>query len=98
MIYSATITKTGQITVPKPVRNILGVKPGQKIVFEQGKDCVTITRRVSDDEFFAQLDAVVGEKAKKIAKKDGNKSTSEIMQEIATTPKAKAELEREYGN
>jgi len=39
MQREANITSKGQITVPREVRQALGVKPGDKIVFEQnGKD------------------------------------------------------------
>ena len=39
MQREAKITSKGQITVPREVRHALGVKPGDKIVFEQnGKD------------------------------------------------------------
>ena len=39
MQREAKITSKGQITVPREVRQALGVKPGDKIVFEQnGKD------------------------------------------------------------
>jgi antitoxin PrlF len=39
MQKEAKITSKGQITVPREVRQALGVKPGDKIVFEQnGKD------------------------------------------------------------
>ena len=39
MQREAKITSKGQITVPREVRHALGVKPGDKLVFEQnGKD------------------------------------------------------------
>jgi len=39
MQREAKITSKGQITVPREVRHVLGVKPGDKLVFEQqGKD------------------------------------------------------------
>lgn len=39
MQREAKITSKGQVTVPREVRQALGVKPGDKIVFEQsGKD------------------------------------------------------------
>ena len=38
-IREAKLTSKGQITVPREVRRALGVKPGDKIIFEQnGKD------------------------------------------------------------
>ena len=39
MQRQAQITSKGQITVPREIRHALGVKPGDKIIFEQnGKD------------------------------------------------------------
>ena len=39
MQREAKITSKGQITVPPEIRHALGVKPGDKIIFEQnGKD------------------------------------------------------------
>lgn len=39
MQREAKITSKGQITVPREIRHALGVKPGDKIIFEQiGKD------------------------------------------------------------
>ena len=38
-IRESKITSKGQITIPREVRQALGVRPGDKIVFEQnGKD------------------------------------------------------------
>jgi AbrB family looped-hinge helix DNA binding protein len=35
---AATVTAKGQITIPKPVRDRLGVTPGSKVDFEMLKD------------------------------------------------------------
>lgn len=35
---SATVTSKGQITIPKRVRDLLGIKPGSLVDFERGKD------------------------------------------------------------
>lgn len=34
MPYSTTITKKGQITIPKPLRELLGLKADSKIILE----------------------------------------------------------------
>ena len=49
MQKEAKVTSKGQITVPREVRRALGVKPGDKIIFEQnGPDiCVRPARRKS---------------------------------------------------
>jgi AbrB family looped-hinge helix DNA binding protein len=33
-----TVTRKGQVTVPKAVRDHLGIKPGSKVVFEVDQD------------------------------------------------------------
>jgi AbrB family looped-hinge helix DNA binding protein len=33
-----TLTSKGQVTIPKPVRDRLGVKPGDDVAFEVGDD------------------------------------------------------------
>jgi len=35
---STTVTSKGQITIPKRVRDLLGIVPGSKIDFERGAD------------------------------------------------------------
>jgi AbrB family looped-hinge helix DNA binding protein len=40
--YHAKITSKGQITLPKPVREALGVSPGDEVSFEVGKDDVAV--------------------------------------------------------
>lgn len=32
-----TVTRKGQVTIPKVVRDHLGIKPGSKVVFELGR-------------------------------------------------------------
>ena len=38
MLYSTTITKKGQITIPKTLREILKLKENSRIILEVGKD------------------------------------------------------------
>lgn len=38
MGIAATITSKGQLTLPKRVRDELGLKPGDKVEFEKSKD------------------------------------------------------------
>lgn len=38
MIYQSTITKKGQITIPKSLRDVLGLKPASKVSFELEKN------------------------------------------------------------
>ena len=52
----ATITSKGQITLPKPIRQALGVDAGGKVAFDFEGDRVTVTR-VADD---AHEDPAIG--------------------------------------
>jgi len=53
MQREAKITSKGQITVPREVRHALGVKPGDKIVFERDGEEVRV-RPVREKSVFAK--------------------------------------------
>jgi AbrB family looped-hinge helix DNA binding protein len=53
MQREAKITSKGQITVPREVRRTLGVKPGDKLVFEQYGDDMRV-RPVRKKSVFAK--------------------------------------------
>ena len=53
MQREAKITSKGQITVPREVRHALGVKPGDKVVFEQNGKEVSV-RPVRSKSVFAK--------------------------------------------
>ena len=53
-----TITKSGQVTLPKELRDFLGVKIGGKITFRKSQNEVYISRKLSDEEFLNRLDAI----------------------------------------
>jgi len=43
---AVTVTRKGQVTIPKPVRDRLGIGPGSKIDFEVAEDGRAFLRRV----------------------------------------------------
>lgn len=43
---TVTVTSKGQVTIPKPVRDRLGIRPGSKIDFDVGEDGRAYLRRV----------------------------------------------------
>lgn len=63
MRYETSMTVKGQITVPKDVRDLLGLKPGQKVVIETSVDGTArivkadpdAEERKRDEEFRARL-------------------------------------------
>jgi antitoxin PrlF len=44
---AVTVTRKGQVTIPKLVRDCLGIKPGTKVIFELGEDGRVFLRRAS---------------------------------------------------
>lgn len=51
MIYTSTITKKGQITIPKKIREGLDLKEGEKVFIELEKDSEEIKIKSSPDIF-----------------------------------------------
>ena len=47
----ATVTSKGQITLPKWVREALGLRPGSQIEFEAGPDGIVLRKRIPDAVF-----------------------------------------------
>ncbi len=43
---ATTVTTKGQVTIPKHVREALGIRPGTKVTFEFSGDGETILRKV----------------------------------------------------
>jgi len=43
---AVTVTTKGQVTIPKPVRDRLGINPGSKVEFELAQDGRAFLRRV----------------------------------------------------
>lgn len=66
MGQTATLTKTGQITIPKWVREYLDVKPGQAIVFRKAKDGgMEISREKTAEEIAEEIDRLIPDDVRK---------------------------------
>jgi antitoxin PrlF len=52
----ARVTSKSQLVLPKAVREQLGVRPGDFLVFEYGPDGVRIEKAPSEDDPFATFD------------------------------------------
>ena len=46
---SVTVTQKGQVTIPKPVRDRLGIKPGSQVDFEIADDGRAFLRLIGKD-------------------------------------------------
>jgi len=45
---SATVTTKGQVTIPKPVRDFLGIVPGTRVDFQRAADGSVVLTRADD--------------------------------------------------
>ena len=53
---TATITSKGQVTIPKKIRDKLGLKPGDTLNFDiKDSRTISVTRKKSIDEAFGML-------------------------------------------
>ena len=55
MKHAAKITSKGQVTIPKDVREAMGLKEGDYLVFEPEDDRIIVRRAVSPTEDFDAL-------------------------------------------
>ena len=81
MSYVATLTRTGQITIPKGVRELLGVKPGQRVTFQRKKNEVVIMREKTAAEIAEEIDKLIpGDVREKHMKEYAGLTSAELQE------------------
>lgn len=89
MVYAATLTRAGQITVPKPVREALGAEPGQKIIFNIKKKSINIERQKTAAEISKEIDKLIPDYVRENVKKHAGKTAGEFREEWLSSDEAK---------
>lgn len=98
MEWTTTMTRAGQITIPKALREFLNVRPGQKIALVRGKDAVSIARKMTVAEAFAAMDKVaVGEEVEAKIRKYRGLSARELREQLEESAEGRAELKERHG-
>lgn len=99
-MYTTTITKAGQITLTKAAREALGVKASDRVTVDIKKGRLVVEPRLSDEEFFAELDKMKSpeslKREKEIAEKYKGMSVSEMIEAWANSPEGQKAIEEEY--
>lgn len=67
----ATVSEKGQVTIPKALRDRLGIRPGQKLEFSEGDGGLFARKAMADDEVAAAYGML-----------DLDRSTDEVMAEL----------------
>ena len=67
MSYPTRVSFKGQVTIPKRLRNKLGIGPGDFVLFEEKEGEVVLKKaRLSAEEEFNKLVVALDKKAKKL--------------------------------
>jgi antitoxin PrlF len=69
---STTVTAKGQVTIPKPVRDLLGLAPGSRVDFRRAADGSVVLVRADDTRPASRFAKLRGHAGKGL-------STDEIM-------------------
>lgn len=104
MTYTVSITSSGQITLPKAVRELLGVKIGDKVEIDTVGDVVKVTtRKQSLLDTFAKIDEAReraekrNPKIKELKKQYAGLEFEEVRDLYDKTPEGKKEFKEKYG-
>lgn len=95
--YSTTITKTGQIFLPKAVRTALNLLPGQRISFDVKGDVLTLRRAKTIEEILADIDSRKSEETKHRIKMNTGKTVAEMRDEWDRSPEGQKYYKEKYG-
>lgn len=102
MAFTTTISKSGQITLPKDFRNALGVDIGDQVTLDldkKDKTKVVLARQLTPDEFIKQIDQIMGNntpKTQRLIKKHSGKTINQLRQEWDTSPTGQSYHKEKY--
>ena len=102
--YTATVGARGQVTIPKPLRDLLGLTAdNNKINFATNGSTITLSRERTLLESLAEIDRINEEaerrnpSIKKLRKKYAGMEYEKIRDLWESTPEGKKEFEERYG-
>ena len=100
MIYTSTMTKTGQVFFPKAVRVALGLEPGTRVTLNLKNNSVAIDRIKTVEEVsraLEELRASLPESAKQKIRENRGKTAGEIREEWLKSEEATKYYGEKYG-
>lgn len=78
-MYTTTINQNGMILLNKAVRESLNLQLGDRVTVSFNKKSVTVQKEITDEEFFAKLDAMKSERTRKRIQENAGKSADELF-------------------
>ena len=108
MSYAVSINSSGQATIPKAVREYLGVVPGEnRIIFEIKDGCVVLkkekSRREQLEESLKKIDEITRKAEKRnpkiieLRERYKGMTFNEVRDAYDATPEGQKEFEEKYG-
>ena len=97
-MYTTTINQNGMILLNKDARKALGLKLGDRVMINFNEKGAKVERMMSDEEFFAKMDANNSEKTKAAIKKNAGKTVSEMRDEWVKSMAGQKYMEEKYGS
>lgn len=96
MGYTVAITKSGQMTLPKELRQFLGLDGVKKVTLEKTQDKVVIKKKLGKEEFFDKLELHMSDETRRIKRRDAEKSVSQMIDEYRMSKDGRKEFEDKY--
>ena len=99
MSYSVAVTSAGQMTIPKALRDVLGIsdrvrvdKRGDEIIVKREK-----TREEQLRESFDRMDSLWTDEERARIKENAGLTYKQTIEDLEKTPEGRREIEAEYG-
>lgn len=104
MVYSATLSSSGQVTLPSALRKVLNIKSGEKVIFtETSTGNITIKRQPTPREDILttaqELDSAIASLPSKVQTKitqHAGKTAAQLRQELNDNPATKKYYKEKY--
>ncbi len=101
MEFTTVIGKTGQITLPSKIRQIINATPGDKVVFYvDNNNRITIKKQKTTNEIFSELDQIrtqLPSSTQRHIHENAGKTITDFRSEWLKSEVNKQALKEEYG-
>ena len=95
MTYSVAVTSAGQMTIPKAIREALGIV--DRVVVDRKGDKVIIERERTTEEILEEAHKALTPAMRRRAKRIGAKTASELREDILNSKEWAKYVKEKYG-
>ncbi len=95
MTYTMSVTSAGQVTIPKEIREALGITDSVEVEMKGNE--VIMTRAKTAREIMAEIHATFTPEMKARIKANAGKTVNQLREEMERTPEGRKYIEEFYG-